>query len=118
MSEIAMGLNIHHRSEYGKPCAMKVACTVCAVRRVMVSLLEAGGSGELFLGYWHTWRRKPKGTKHAREAMHVRKRCRAGHSYDPLPRSKAGLPELESRLGAWAHPSEERLQPMSRCVSA
>jgi len=28
MSEIAMGLNIHHRSEYGKPCAMKVACTV------------------------------------------------------------------------------------------
>ncbi len=23
-----MGLNIHQRSEYGKPCAMKVACTV------------------------------------------------------------------------------------------
>jgi len=64
----------------GEPCAMKVARTVCAVRRVMVSLLEAGGTGELFLGYWHTWRRKPKGTKHAREAMHVRKRCRAGHS--------------------------------------
>jgi hypothetical protein len=28
MSEIATGLNIHQRSEYGKPCAMKVACTV------------------------------------------------------------------------------------------
>ena len=28
MSENAMGLNIHQRSEYGKPCAMKVACTV------------------------------------------------------------------------------------------
>jgi len=48
-----MGLKTGHRDEYGKPCAAKVACTVCAVRRVMVSLLEAGGTGERFLGYWH-----------------------------------------------------------------
>jgi hypothetical protein len=48
----------------------------------------------------------------------LEKRCRAGRPYDPLPMGKAGLPELESRLGVWAHPSEERLQPMSRCVSA
>ena len=28
MSEIATGLNIHQRSEYGKPCAVKAARTV------------------------------------------------------------------------------------------
>ena len=50
----------------------------------------------MFLGYWHIWRRKRKETKHAREAMYARKRCRAGHSYDPLPMSKAELPEFES----------------------
>ena len=75
---------------------MKVARWVCAVRRVVVSLLQAGGTEEKFLGYWHIWRRKLKETKHAREAMHARKRCRAGHSYDPLPMSKAELPEFES----------------------
>jgi hypothetical protein len=80
----------------GEPRALKGARVVCAVRRVMIFLLQAGGTGEMFLGYWHTWRRKPKGTKHAREAMHVRKRCRTGHSYDPLPMSKAELPEFES----------------------
>jgi hypothetical protein len=46
MSEIATGLNSHQRSEYGKPCAVKVARTVCAVRRVVVSLLPAGGMRE------------------------------------------------------------------------
>ena len=55
MSENAMGLNIHQRSEYGKPCAMKVACTVCAVRRVVIFLLQAGGTGKRFLGYQSTW---------------------------------------------------------------
>jgi hypothetical protein len=83
-------------AKYGKPCAAKVACTVCAVRRIVVSLLLAGGSEERFLVYWHIWKRKLKETKHAREAMYVRKRCRAGHSYDPLPMSKAELPEFES----------------------
>jgi len=79
-----------------EPDALKGARPVCAVRRVVVSLLQAGGTEEKFLGYWHIWRRKLKETKHAREAMHVRKRCRAGHSYDPLPMSKAVLPEFES----------------------
>src|SRR5258708_5735665 len=37
----------------GEPCARKPARTVCAVRRVVVSLLEAGGTEERFLGYWH-----------------------------------------------------------------
>ncbi len=32
---------------------------------------------------------------------------------NPLPMRKARLPELQSQRGAWAHPSEERLQPMS-----
>jgi hypothetical protein len=49
----------------GEPDALKGACPVCAVRRVMISLLEAGGIKEIFLGYRHTWRRKSKGTKHA-----------------------------------------------------
>jgi hypothetical protein len=31
----------------------KLACSVCAVRRVVVSLLQAGGTEERFLGYWH-----------------------------------------------------------------
>ncbi len=79
-----------------EPDAWKQARPVCAVRRVVVSLLQAGGTEEKFLGYWHIWKRKRKETKHAREAMHARKRCRAGHSYDPLPRSKAVLPEFES----------------------
>jgi hypothetical protein len=49
----------------GEPDALKGASPVCAVRRVVISLLEAGGIEDIFLGYWHTWRRKPKGTKHA-----------------------------------------------------
>ena len=32
--------------EAGEPCALKGASTVCAVRRVVVSLLEAGGMRE------------------------------------------------------------------------
>src|SRR5258708_579008 len=106
------------RSSTGKRSAGKLARSVCAVRRVMIFLLQAGGTGERFSGYWHTWRRKPKGTKHARQAMHVPKRCRTGQASDPLPKSKAGLPELESGLGECAHPSEERLKPMSRPVLA
>ncbi len=51
--------------------AVKVARSVCAVRRVVVSLLQAGGTEEKFLGYWHIWRRKLKETKHARKAMHA-----------------------------------------------
>src|SRR5260370_12109972 len=82
----------HHS---GEPCAAKVACTVCAVRRVVVSLLQAGGTEEKFLGYWHIQRRKLKETKHARQAAHARKRCRAGRPYDPPPMRKAGLPEPE-----------------------
>jgi hypothetical protein len=39
---------------------------VCAVRRVVVFLRQAGGTEERFLGYWHSWRRKLKVTKHAR----------------------------------------------------
>ncbi len=56
---------------FGEPDTLKVARPVCAVRRVVVSLLQAGGTEERFLGYWHIWRRKLKETKHAREAMHV-----------------------------------------------
>ena len=52
----------------GEPDAPKGACAVCAVRRVVVSLLQAGGTEERFLGNWHIWRRKLKETKHAREA--------------------------------------------------
>jgi hypothetical protein len=33
-----------------------VQARVCAVRRVVVSLLQAGGTEEKFLGYWHIWR--------------------------------------------------------------
>jgi hypothetical protein len=40
------------------------------------------------------------------------------NSYEDRCRSKAELPELESQLGVWAHPSEERLKPMSRSVLA
>ena len=83
-----------HRN--GEPYALKGARTVCAVRRVMVSLLQAGGTEERFLGYWHIWRGNLKETKHAREATHARKRCRAGRSYDPPPKRKAELPEPES----------------------
>ena len=41
--------------EIGEPCAVKVARTVCAVRRVVISLLQAGGIEEIFLGYQSTW---------------------------------------------------------------
>ena len=64
--------------ETEEPDAVKVARPVCAVRRVVVSLLQAGGTKEKFLGYWHSRRRKLKVTKHARQAAHARKRCRAG----------------------------------------
>jgi len=42
------------KRKYGKPDAVKVACPVCAVRRVVVSLLEAGGIEEVSLGYQST----------------------------------------------------------------
>jgi hypothetical protein len=48
------------------------ASTVCAVRRVVVSLLQAGGTEERFLGDWHIWRGNPKETKHARKALESR----------------------------------------------
>src|SRR5579859_1250594 len=80
----------------GEPTTWKLVRSVCAVRRVVVSLLQAGGTEERFLGYWYSWRRKLKVTKHARQAAHARKRCRAGRSYDPLPMRKAELPEPES----------------------
>jgi hypothetical protein len=40
----------------GKPDAVKAARPVCAVRRVVVSLLQAGGTEERFLGYWQSRR--------------------------------------------------------------
>jgi hypothetical protein len=36
---------------------------VCAVRRFEIFLPQAGGTGEKFLSYQLTWRRKPKGTR-------------------------------------------------------
>jgi hypothetical protein len=74
--EIAQGSSIGELSvprdrETEEPDAVKVACPVCAVRRVVVSLLQAGGTEERFLGYWHSRRRKLMVTKHAREAMHA-----------------------------------------------
>jgi hypothetical protein len=36
-----------------EPHALRGARPVCAVRRVVVSLLQAGGTEERFLGYWH-----------------------------------------------------------------
>jgi hypothetical protein len=47
----------------GKLYALKGARTVCAVRRVVISLPEAGGIEEVFLGYQSTWMRKLKGTR-------------------------------------------------------
>ena len=60
----------------------------------MISLPEAGGMRKKFLGYWHIWKRKLKETKHAREAVYTRKRCRVGHPYDPLAMGRARLHEL------------------------
>ena len=74
----------------------KLSRAVCAVRRVVVSLLEAGGTKEVFLGYQSTWRGNSKGTKQTEQALPARKRCRAGHAYDPLIMRKAKLPEPES----------------------
>jgi hypothetical protein len=47
----------------GEPDALKGARPVCAVRRVVISLLEAGGIEEVFLGYQSTRMRKLKGTR-------------------------------------------------------
>ena len=69
---------------------------VCAVRRGVVSLLEAGGTEEMFLGYQSTWRGNSKGTKQTEQALPVPKRCKTGHAYDPLAMRKAKLPEPES----------------------
>jgi len=51
------------RSATGEPDALKGASPVCAVRRVVVSLLQAGGIEEEFLGYQSTRMRKLKGTR-------------------------------------------------------
>ncbi len=49
-------LEPENQHELSEPCALQGARTVCAVRRVVVSLLQAGGTEEKFLGYWHIWR--------------------------------------------------------------
>ena len=41
----------------------KLIRAVCAVRRVVISLLQAGGIEEIFLGYQSTWMRKAEGDK-------------------------------------------------------
>ncbi len=46
----------------GEPCAVKVASTVCAVRRFEIFLSQTGGTREVFLSYQLTLRRKPMGT--------------------------------------------------------
>ena len=79
-----------------EPYEGKLSRTVCAVRRGVVSLLEAGGTEEMFLGYQSTWRGNSKGTKQTEQALPVQKRCKAGHAYDPLIMRKATLPEPES----------------------
>jgi hypothetical protein len=63
----------HHARKQGLESRMtpKGSSPVCAVRRVVISLLQAGGTEERFLGYWHIWRRNLEGTKHAREAVHA-----------------------------------------------
>jgi hypothetical protein len=43
--------------------AGKLARRVCAMRRFEIFLPQAGGTGEEFLSYQLTWRRKPKGTR-------------------------------------------------------
>jgi hypothetical protein len=48
--------------EAREPDTWKLVRTVCAVRRVVISLLEAGGIEEVFLGYQSTQMRKLKGT--------------------------------------------------------
>ena len=47
------GLAKGGEAETGEPDAWKQARPVCAVRRVVVSLRQAGGTEERFLGYWH-----------------------------------------------------------------
>jgi hypothetical protein len=78
VSKDRCGSRVEKTPASGERSASKGACCVCAVRRVVVSLLQAGGTEERFLGYWHSWKRKLKVTKHSREAAHARKRCRAG----------------------------------------
>ena len=46
----------------GEPCAVKIARTVCAVRRFEIFLSQTGGTREVFLSYQLTLRRKPRGT--------------------------------------------------------
>jgi hypothetical protein len=48
--------------EAREPDTWKLVRPVCAVRRVVISLLEAGGIEEVFLGYQSTRMRKLKGT--------------------------------------------------------
>jgi len=40
-----------YRGEAGKPSALKDACSVCAVRRFEIFLLQTGGTREVFLSY-------------------------------------------------------------------
>jgi hypothetical protein len=54
--QILIGVVLKRYGSLESDDAMKVARHVCAVRRVVVSLLQAGGTEERFLGYWHIWR--------------------------------------------------------------
>ena len=51
-----MGLNIHQRSEYGKPCAMKVACTVWsggkAEKPYLSLLIRTTSANPLWTGFF------------------------------------------------------------------
>ena len=59
-----------HPADAGKPRALKGACVVCAVRRVVVSLLQAGGMREEIPGLSVYLDVKAEGDK-----SRLRKRC-------------------------------------------
>jgi hypothetical protein len=89
-----------------EPDAVKVACPVCAVRRCVVSLPQAGRTRRKVLGSISLPdAERPTGQEHA-EAIDARKTVEGMRTRDPHPMGKARLLEVQSLIGEWALPSE------------
>ncbi len=102
-----------------EPDAWKQARPVCAVRRSVVSLAQPG----------RTWRNvlgsnglpnaeRPMGTRACQQSSELPESVDGDALLDPHDMGKAILLEVQSPDGDCAHPSVERLKPMSRSASA
>lgn len=102
----ALTTELNGSGRAGEPDTSKGVRPVCAVRRCVVSLPQAGRTRRKVLGSISLPdAERPTGQEHA-EAIDAQKTVEGMRTYDPHPMGKARLLEVQSLIGEWALPSE------------